>query len=270
MNNSVNMILGLLIVCLAVSCGRDIPVPSIPEKNSSFQKTVFTEPTYGKTITLISDKECEIKHGRDILLAGYTRQENNLRVVMQALGTTSVVYYEITAQGLRDANSGEVLLLPEAMIKMIKWREEMRLAKEAEEARQLKEAEDRRARNQEIARKLLESKTPTATLETFSFWVSTPNGPKTQEIKVTDVDVTFLNNFGNKSYKAWYGYVSGMRMCNNKFVSISFKTNVEECAYEESMFVPFDTEERRATIVQTVNKAVAAWRTRFPDQALSR
>lgn len=84
---------------------------------------------------------------------------------MQALGTSTVTYYDIAPDGLRDSNSGEVFLLPEALQK---WHEQMRLAKEAEEARQRKEADERRARDQEIARKLLISKTPTKILATYS------------------------------------------------------------------------------------------------------
>ena len=145
MNNSIRTVLILLVGWTLVGCGRDNPVSSIPERKSHFERTIFTEPKYGNTITLISDKECEIKQGRDILLAGYSRQDNKLRVVMQALGTSTVTYYEISPDGLRDSNSGEVFLLLEPLNK---WREQARLAKEAEETR------ERAARQAEEARKL--------------------------------------------------------------------------------------------------------------------
>ena len=63
MNNSIKTVLVLLVGWTLVGCGRDNPASSIPNRKSHFERTVFTEPKYGNTITLISDKECEIKQG---------------------------------------------------------------------------------------------------------------------------------------------------------------------------------------------------------------
>jgi len=266
------LILLFLIACFLSGCDRDKPVSNIPEKKSSFQKIIFTQPQSESTITLISETECEIANRGEILLAEYSRQDNKLRVVTRALGQASVTYLEILPEGLRDPSSGKVYLLPEPLIK---FREQMRIAQEAEATRQRaelerirKEEEDQKARKQEAARKLLESKTPTTVLATFScpHEFANPRIPNLQDIKVTDVDVTFRNHYGNRVYKIWYGYVSGVERAN-KYVMIAFKSRVQDCDYESSMLIPFDTEEHRATIVQEVNKAIAAWRTRFPEQA---
>jgi len=145
----------LLLFCLIASfssgCDGSTPVPNIPEKKSSFQKIVFTEPQRGGTITLISETECEMNHGSNIVLAEYSRQDNKLRVVLRGIDGAKVHYFEILPDGLREPSSGEVLLLPEPLIK---YREQMRIAQEAEAARQravqeAKAAEQERQRQKE-------------------------------------------------------------------------------------------------------------------------
>lgn len=260
--NSIKTVLILLVVCTLAGCGRD---------NARFEKTVFTEPNSGNTITLNSDKECEIKQGRDILLAEYSRQENKLRVVLQAFGTSQVLYYDITPEGLRDSGSGAYYLLPEPLSN---WREQVRIAKEAEEtrrrdeeARKQRAAEERRRKQEELARRVLDSKTPTKVLETYSCSISTPNGDKTQQIKITDVDVTFLDNYGNKTYTAWYGYISDVRFDPGfpDYIQIIFKRREKELNNNSSMLIPFSAEVNPTTIVQTINQATAAWQSKFPD-----
>ena len=113
----------LVLLCVAAGffsgCDRHKSVPNIPEKKSSFEKTVFTDPrsSLGETITLISETECEMGSGQDIKLATYSRQDNKLRVVVPGLGGSSVIYFEIQKDGLRNVSSGQVYLLREALIK---------------------------------------------------------------------------------------------------------------------------------------------------------
>ena len=100
-----------------MACDKNKPVPAIPEKKSSFQKTVFTEPQSENTVTLVSETECEINTRGNIILAEYSRQENKLRVVIRTGGGASVIYLELLPDGLRAPEFGGVFLLPEALNK---------------------------------------------------------------------------------------------------------------------------------------------------------
>ncbi len=129
-------------VCFFVSCSRSGSVPpisekenalqAIPEKKNVFQKVVFTNPKYGFTITLISETECEFKMNSEIRLEEYTRDDNRLRIVRRGM-ETSVSYYDILPEGIRQSDTKEVYLLPE---RLKEYRDKEHAAQEAEQARQ--------------------------------------------------------------------------------------------------------------------------------------
>ncbi len=146
-----------LLVCLAAcaitACDdRSKPIPAIPEKKSRFQKTVFTQPQVGSTITLVSETECEIGTGGQILLAEYSRQEDKLRVVMLAGGAASVSYFDVFPDGLL-APDGHVFLLPQPLNKYYEERE----AEEARErAAKIEQGNVRRQREMELEKAFAE------------------------------------------------------------------------------------------------------------------
>lgn len=146
------------VLCIVSSCGRNDTVSVIPDKKTNFQTIIFTEPKYGSTITLISDKECEIKTGGGILLAEYARQENKLRIVERALGTASVVYFDILPEGVRHSTSGELYLLPEPLKKyqdqVEAEQEKQRAAQEAEESRQRAAKLEQDRKEKELTKRL--------------------------------------------------------------------------------------------------------------------
>ncbi len=118
-------------IILLVFYSRGTPVPSIPEQQRIFQKVVFTNPLPDtpqssiKTITLISESECEIETylgGRDvgITAARYSREGDRLRIVFS--NSSSVLYLQISSEGLADRTSGAIYLLPESLKSRIKNR----------------------------------------------------------------------------------------------------------------------------------------------------
>lgn len=131
------------------------PMDAIPEKKTTFQKIVFTEPQYGSTITLISETGCEIKKGNQIFLAEYTRQENKLRVIERALGTASVDYFDILPEGLRQSDTGEMYLLPEPLKR---YQDQVRAAQEAEQARQIAAKLEQENQAAELRKRLIASR----------------------------------------------------------------------------------------------------------------
>ena len=149
-------------------------------------------------LTLISRDECELRNGRDTLLCKYTKQSNALRVVVTALGTNQVVYYQLTNEGIQD-NQNAVLLSPERYASAM---EQMRLARErAENARQ---DDERRKRQMEAAKQaeedrlvvvLAASKKETKTLGKFKCVPAgmnpdyRPDERYIPEVTVTDVSV---------------------------------------------------------------------------------
>ena len=113
------------LACILAGCDRSKPGPAIPDKKSSFQQQVFTEPTSNSTIRLVSETECEIGTGRDIRLAEYSRQENKLRMVVRGAGVPLVIYYQIVQEGLRPPDSNKTYLSSDALTR---FREEVRVA----------------------------------------------------------------------------------------------------------------------------------------------
>lgn len=82
------------------------PKPQV--KAEPFHGEVY-RPLRGDTVlTLVSPDECELRQGQRTLLCKYTKQPDALRVVITALGTTEVIYYKFTDQGLQSEN-GDVL-----------------------------------------------------------------------------------------------------------------------------------------------------------------
>jgi hypothetical protein len=106
-----------------------------PVQAEPFHNQVYKSLDGRKMLTLISKDECEYTEGRDTVLGKYTKQTDSLRVVLTVMGTSQVVYFRFTDQGLQD-NNGNVLLSPEnyaAAIEQIRQAkiEEMKKQKEA-------------------------------------------------------------------------------------------------------------------------------------------
>ena len=76
-----------------------------------FKGEVYRSSDGRSTLTLTSNEECELRQDSDIILCKYTRENDALRVIVTAMGTTHVVYYRFINQGVQD-NDGAILLSP--------------------------------------------------------------------------------------------------------------------------------------------------------------
>lgn len=121
--------------------------PPAPIQAEAFHGQVYKSFDQRKVLTLISKDECELNEHGTILLCKYTKQNDNLRVVTTALGTSQVLYYRFTNQGLQD-NDGNVLFSPEGLLEA---QRQVELARKqaAEQARVL--AEERAKEEQRVA-----------------------------------------------------------------------------------------------------------------------
>jgi hypothetical protein len=83
-----------------------------PVQAEPFHGQVYKSLDGRTTLTLVSKEECELSENGTILLCKYTKPNDTLRVVTTALGTSQVIYYRFTDQGIQD-NNGNVLLSQE-------------------------------------------------------------------------------------------------------------------------------------------------------------
>ena len=123
----------------------DNPLLVISSKKNNFKPIIFSDTTTNSTLTLISETECEIKNKQQILLAECSRQENKLRVVKREAGATTVIYFDILPEGIRDSISGKLYFLPEPLGKIL---EQAQIAQAVEQARKQAEQAAEQARKQ--------------------------------------------------------------------------------------------------------------------------
>jgi hypothetical protein len=171
------------------------PTPA-PIQAEAFHGQVYKSLNGRTVLTLISKDECELSEQGTILLCKYTKQDDKLRVVTTALGTSQVLYYRFTNQGLQD-NNGNVLFSPEVYLELQRQAEIARRAKQ-----EAKEAEERR-----LDAMRAESKKESSTIKTNQLAGSNLNGGPWTKVTITDVSVKFESAQGEVA-SCWYGDIS--------------------------------------------------------------
>jgi hypothetical protein len=149
---------------LTGGCGKS---PAASNRDGQPPPQIQAEPFHGQVyraidgktvLTLISKDECELAGEGRTLLCKYTKQNDTLRIIVTALGTSQVIYFAFTDQGLRD-NDGNVLLSPKnyeaAMEQARLARERQENARREEERRQRQIDEQKRAEAEALHRKSL-------------------------------------------------------------------------------------------------------------------
>ena len=101
----------LLIAIQLVACSKhpDTPVQAAkpPEPKNQTYRTIDGQ----SVISLVSSDELEIREGGQNIVCKYAKQDGKLRVVVNALGTTTAKYFNITPQGLV-GEQGEIYYEP--------------------------------------------------------------------------------------------------------------------------------------------------------------
>lgn len=267
--------------------------PTTNNRDSQPPPPIQAEPFHGQVykslngrivLTLISKDECELNTGGTTLLCKYTKPNNTLRIVATALGTSQVIYYRFTNQGLED-NDGNILLSPEGYAATIAQLE--RKQHEEEKERERKQLEEQR-----VAQAIANSKLETQTIATFSlpgqsFSGFGSSGTLDPTLTITDVSLKWrivarsklssdrirneeipfyrirkidgIQTGAPKSYNgAAYTYYSG---------SHSFELAYSDGSYDSYIVKLIDgkSEAEAQTIHDTVLKAFNVWKGKFPE-----
>jgi len=127
-----------------------------PVEAEPFRGQVYRSLDGDVILTLISRDELELRENGPTFLCKYTKQNDALRVIVTALGTTQVLYFRFVDEGLR-ANDGTVLYTP-AKLDAAKQAilAEKKRKQEAELAVQRREEEERRRYAESTKAKLVE------------------------------------------------------------------------------------------------------------------
>lgn len=235
------------------------PTPP-PIQAEPFHGQVYKSLNGRTTLTLVSKDECELSEGGTILLCKYTKPNDTLRVVTTALGTSQVIYFRFTAQGLVD-NNGNVLFSPEGLTAKI----------------QQQQLEQQRAADQKI-----NSVRETQTIGTFSlspevYQADTRITP--DQLVLTDVSVklhygrapmglTPETKAGNYIKVVNFASLDGYRIGDvNNGANNGFRLRSTE--FEDGFeLVECQSEADGRTVHDAVLNAFNAWKAKFPEVVL--
>ena len=101
-------ITAVLVIVSISACSKGSDPITQPAKPKEDIKHTYRTVGERSVIVFVSSDELEIREGGDNLVCKYTKQGNQLRVIVSALGTTTAKYFDFTPQGLV-GEKGEVL-----------------------------------------------------------------------------------------------------------------------------------------------------------------
>jgi hypothetical protein len=183
---------------LIPSCEKKAPELTTTTESGSpkvapepFKGSVYRSADDGTTLTLISADEVEFATNGTIHLCKYSKQDGRLRLVLNAFGTTQVIYFRETPTGLI-GNDGSSLLSPEPYAAA---KEQQRVARQ----REIELQQDVDRRQYAAAKARLDEETRIANLMEASTKASTTLGDflvqqpgDFSKITLTDKGITVL------------------------------------------------------------------------------
>ncbi len=101
----------LLIAIQITACSKQSDSPKQPAKPPEPKNQTYRMTGGRSVISLVSSDELEIREGGQNIVCKYTKQDGKLRVVVNALGTTTAKYFNMTPQGLVDED-GDIYYEP--------------------------------------------------------------------------------------------------------------------------------------------------------------
>lgn len=111
----------LVLIALALNlpaCSKQPESTAKPAKPDEAQIQAYRAIGGRQAIAIISSDELEIREGGENLVCTYTKQGNQLRVIVAVMGTTTAKYYDATPIGLVD-EEGNVFYEPETYEKVM-------------------------------------------------------------------------------------------------------------------------------------------------------
>ena len=239
-------------VLFSGGCNQKPPSTTASSSGSQHQPAIQAEPFHGEVyrsldgrnvLTLISKDECELAEGQTILLCKYTKQNDALRIVTTALGTSQVVYFRITDLGLQD-NNGRILLSPKGI-------EAIALEK------------------QRVAEAIINSKHETQTLGTYELsqleYFTSGSHVSPTRLVVTDVSIKFSNDkVANFSDMTSIGEVHGSDYGRNWDHYNEFQIGWEPEGFE---VIICKSEASASAVHYAIVNAYIAWKAKYPKAA---
>ena len=107
----------LLAVLQFTACSKKPESGSQPAKPTEVKNQTYRMIGGRSVVAIISSDELEIRQAGENLVCKYTKQDNKLRVIVNALGTTTAKYFDLTPQGLVDED-GDIFYEPETFQKI--------------------------------------------------------------------------------------------------------------------------------------------------------
>jgi hypothetical protein len=252
--------------------------PPSPIQAEPFHGQVYKSLNGRTVLTLVSRDECEIAEGGTTLLCKYTKQDDKLRIVTTALGTSQVLYFRFTDQGLDD-NKGNVLLSPDkyaAALEVVRQQQEAALAKQREEEAK-RQAEQHK---QEVIAKS-EAATPTIATIAFAdsyvirqdeidFHKANPNFRKWGNIQVSETQLIYTtmrsDGVGGTASPGLLRYLHQISEVesDNHFVL----TNQYPSGISQAELLRFKSQSEALAAHDTIASALEAWKKKFPEAVL--
>ncbi len=266
--------------------------PPAPIQAEAFRGQVYKSFNQRKVLTLISKDECELSEHGTILLCKYTKQDDKLRVVTTALGTSQVLYYRFTSQGLQD-NDGNVLFSPEGLLEAQRQAELARRAQqEAREAaerqraeaaaaaarqaeKEANEREEARKKREELALTARSTSAPVVQVECFGFnhvrkfrFVVTTVGVSTELISVMDAFGAWEKPSRPQRQDIWFDELTEKPGYSTTYRTITLKS--DRLGRVEFNCTDRKTEAAADHLAETfklLEKAIDSWRSKYPALA---
>lgn len=107
----------LIVLCFFVCSYQSESAAAQPATAPEVKNMTYRTIGERSVIALVSSDELEIREGGENIVCKYTKQNNKLRVIVSAMGTTTAKYFDITPQGLV-GERGEVYYEPETFQKI--------------------------------------------------------------------------------------------------------------------------------------------------------
>ena len=101
----------LLVVLQFCACSKKPESGNQPAKPPEVKNQTYRMIGGRSVVAIVSSDELEIRQGGENLVCKYTKQDNKLRVIVNALGTTTAKYFDLTPQGLVDED-GDIFYEP--------------------------------------------------------------------------------------------------------------------------------------------------------------
>jgi hypothetical protein len=105
------VVAALLMVIQLAACSKPADTTKQPAKPPEPKNQTYRMIGGQSVISLVSSDELEIRQGGENLVCKYTKQDGRLRVVVNALGTTTAKYFNMTPEGLVDED-GDIYYEP--------------------------------------------------------------------------------------------------------------------------------------------------------------